>query len=91
MIHKSSMNAPDSACGDIVSIRGSVVDVRFPRLPAVNDALEVLAEPHAILETMTHLNPETVRTIALTSTQGLHRGAPVRNTGGPLRVPVWVA
>jgi F-type H+-transporting ATPase subunit beta len=80
---------PDGACGAITRVRGSVIDVRFPgRLPAVNSALVTGEEDDVVIEVINHLDDETVRCIALTSEAGLARGAVVRDTGGPLTVPV---
>ncbi|MGK7935745.1 MAG: F0F1 ATP synthase subunit beta [Xenococcaceae cyanobacterium] len=78
--------------GQVISIRGSVVDVLFPRsLPAVNSLLTAGENRQVALEVMTYLSGELVRTIALTPTQGLARGSIVNNTGHPLQVPVGEA
>ncbi len=73
-------------------VRGSVVDVSFPegQLPGVYYALEVEWDgPHRlVLEVEQHLDPSTVRAVALQDTAGLRRGVAARDTGGPLRVPV---
>lgn len=75
--------------GHVTSIRGSVVDVRFPgALPAVHHALKTGADGEIIIEVVAHQSADTVRGIALTPTQGLSRGAPAMDTGLPLRVPV---
>lgn len=84
-----SIDSGESNCGTIVAIRGSVVDVRFPGvLPAVDHALNAGADGRVILEVVAHQSTDTVRGIALSSTQGLFRGAPAIDTGAPLRVPV---
>jgi len=73
----------------VVSVKGSVVDVRFDgRLPRVYNLLKVGDEKNVAIEVATLLNPRTVRGIALTSTRGLYRGAPAVDTGRPLQVPV---
>lgn len=74
--------------GNVVSVRGSVVDVVFDgRLPPLGTLL--LARDGAIaLEVLAQLDARRVRAIALTPTQGLARGEVVRNTGGPLQAPV---
>ncbi len=78
--------------GQVISIRGSVVDVLFPHsLPAVNSLLTAGENRQVALEVMTYLSGELVRTIALTPTQGLARGSIVNNTGHPLQVPVGEA
>jgi F-type H+-transporting ATPase subunit beta len=76
-------------CGSVISVRGSVVDVRFPNgLPPVRRALKAGAEGRVIIEVVAHQSADTVRGIALTPTQGLFRGAPAVDTGLPLQVPV---
>jgi len=75
--------------GTVVSIRGSVIDARFPhRLPEINHLLEFGEKRDIIGEVITHLDGRTVRTIAFTPMTGLGHGDVVFDTGGPLRVPV---
>jgi len=77
--------------GVIVSVRGSVVDVRFEDgLPGLLEALYVRAsdDREVPLELQQHLDERTVRTIALSFTAGLQRGMKVRCTGAPVQVPV---
>ncbi len=75
--------------GTVVSIRGSVVDARFPRrLPFVYNLLRAGDGGEIAIEVQTHLNAEVVRGIALTPTQGLAQGSPVTDTGEPIRVRV---
>jgi F-type H+-transporting ATPase subunit beta len=78
--------------GKIVQIIGAVVDVEFPResVPKVYDAL-VLDDGSLTFEVQQQLGDGVVRTIAMGSTDGLRRGLPVRNTGGPISVPVGTA
>ena len=76
----------------VISVRGAVVDVGFDggALPAINTALVVQwdrPEP-LLLEVHSHVDPVTVRGIALQATAGLARGAQVRATGAPISVPV---
>jgi len=72
--------------GEVVSVRGSVVDVRFPgSLPQIHNLLD--AEGTAI-EVLLHLDLDLVRGIALTPTGGLARGAKAIDTGRPIMVPV---
>ncbi|MFX6170913.1 F0F1 ATP synthase subunit beta, partial [Acinetobacter baumannii] len=75
--------------GRIVQIIGAVIDVEFPRdsVPKVYDALKVEATS-TTLEVQQQLGDGIVRTIAMGSTEGLKRGLPVGNTGGPISVPV---
>ena len=78
--------------GKIIQIVGVVVDVEFPRdveLPAIYDALHVKnGDENLVLEVAQHLDEHTVRAIALSSTDGLSRGAEVVATGAPISVPV---
>jgi len=75
--------------GAIMSIAGSVVDVRFrDGLPPVNQKLVAGEHDEIVLEVVTHLSDATVRCIALTPTRGLSRGADATDTGGQIKVPV---
>ncbi|MDJ0961979.1 MAG: F0F1 ATP synthase subunit beta [Acidimicrobiia bacterium] len=83
------------AQGRIVKVAGPVVDVEFPpdALPEITYALEVDislggSETTVVCETAQHLGGNKVRAIALAPTDGLVRGAPVRNLGAPISVPV---
>jgi len=84
------MNAHDHEnIGKVLSVRGSIIDARFSaRLPEVNHVLKTGAAQDILIEVLTHLDPKTVRGIALTSTQGLAQGAAVVDTQTPLTVPV---
>ena len=78
--------------GKIIQVVGVVVDVEFDKdikLPAIYDALQVNQGDKIItLEVAQHLDEHTVRTIALSSTDGLKRDEEVIATGGPISVPV---
>ncbi len=75
--------------GYVLSVRGSVVDVRFEaKLPPLFQLLRTGENEEIALEVMTLLGPQSVRSIALTPTQGLARGDQVRDTGDAIRVPV---
>ncbi len=77
--------------GKISQVVGVVVDVEFSEgdLPAIYNALEVsLDERKLVLEVAQHLSESSVRAIALSSTDGLERGASVTDTGAPISVPV---
>ena len=83
-----------ASIGKVVSVRGAVVDVAFDgRLPPIDAALVVEAQGREplTLEVHGHLDPNTVRAIALQATAGLKRGTPVRATDGPLTTPVGEA
>jgi F-type H+-transporting ATPase subunit beta len=78
--------------GKITQIMGVVVDIVFEdgHLPEIYNALE-LDRPDGqplILEVAQHLGDSTVRTIAMDTTDGLQRGMKVRDTRGPITVPV---
>lgn len=78
--------------GVVVSVRGSVVDVRFDaRLPATYTVLRTGPENQIVIEVLAQQDAHHVRGIALTPTQGLARGMPVIDTGGPLQAPVGEA
>ena len=75
--------------GTVISVRGGVVDVRFDQcLPPIYTVLRAGAHSQIVVEVMAQLDASRVRGIALTPTQGLARGMPVEDTGGPLLVPV---
>ena len=78
--------------GKIVQIIGAVVDMEFPRgsLPKVYDAIK-METPPLTFEVQQQLGDGIVRTIAMGSTDGLKRGASVRNTGKAITVPVGKA
>ncbi len=78
-----------SNCGAVVSVRGSVVDVRFDgQLPPIYTVLRAGAEKQIVIEVLAQLDAHHVRGIALTPTQGLARGMAVEDTSGPLQAPV---
>ena len=76
--------------GRITQVIGAVVDVQFDdQLPAMLNALETdNGGNRLVLEVSLHLGENTVRTIAMDSTDGLVRGAEVTDTGAPISVPV---
>ena len=76
--------------GVISQVIGAVVDVSFPdNLPAILSALETDNNGNRlVLEVAQHLGENTVRTIAMDSTEGLTRGQNVTDTGSQIRVPV---
>src|SRR5690606_18779983 len=77
--------------GVVTQVMGPVVDVRFEgdSLPEILNALTVkLDGKEIVLEVSAHLGTNEVRTIAMTSTDGLKRGEGVVNTGAPISVPV---
>src|ERR671939_1747204 len=85
--------------GSITQVIGPVVDVEFPAgaLPEIFTALTV-SNPgisdkadNLTIEVAQHLGENTARCIAMDSTDGLVRGQQVKNTGGPISVPVGKA
>ncbi len=80
--------------GKIVRVIGPVVDVEFPgQPPAIYNALTVdfkvqEQQTRLTLETQQHLGDRWVRTVAMSSTEGLKRGLEVIDTGAPISVPV---
>jgi len=81
--------------GRVARVIGPVVDVEFPpgQLPEINTALTVDVDLGGTTTTITcevaqHIGGSQVRTVAMKPTDGLVRGAPVVNTGGPITVPV---
>ena len=74
--------------GKISQVIGAVVDVEFEGdIPAIQNALEVDNNgQRLVLEVAQHLGENTVRTIAMDTTEGLVRGQGVVNTGSPIQV-----
>ncbi len=79
--------------GTIAQVIGAVVDVHFPEnLPAILSALETDNNgTRLVLEVAQHLGENTVRTIAMDTTEGLTRGQTVTDTGNQIQVPVGPA
>ena len=80
----------DSKIGRIRQVMGAVIDVQFDdHLPAILNALETTNNgSRLVLEVAQHLGENTVRTIAMDSSEGLARGQEVVDTGLPIAVPV---
>ncbi len=78
--------------GRIVALQGPVVEIAFDSgpLPPINEALRVEWDrPGAlVVEVQSHLDPTTLRAVALPPTAGLRRGTLVRPLGGPVTMPV---
>ncbi|MEH1892555.1 MAG: F0F1 ATP synthase subunit beta [Nostoc sp.] len=85
--------------GYITQIIGPVVDVKFPggKLPQIYNALKIIGtneagqEINLTVEVQQLLGDNQVRTVAMSSTEGLVRGLEVTDTGAPIRVPVGKA
>ena len=90
-------SAGDHPSGRIVAIAGPVVDVEFPSgaIPEINTALEFdltiggdTEVVTVVAEVAQQIGEGRVRAVAMKPTDGLTRGTEVRNTGGPITVPV---
>jgi F-type H+-transporting ATPase subunit beta len=92
----SPTNSGTTSSGKIVQVIGPVVDVEFSdgKLPKILNALKVTnpsistAQDNLTLEVAQHLGENTVRTVAMDTSDGLVRGMDVRDTGGPIAMPV---
>ena len=77
--------------GKVIQVMGPVVDVRFNEgeLPSILNALTVpIGDKKLTLEVAQHIGDNTARCIAMSSTDGLQRGADVTDTKAPISVPV---
>ncbi len=82
-----------SVSGKVVQVIGPVVDVEFPagKLPDIYNAITIKDEKrniNLVMEAAQHLGNNTVRCVAMSSTDGLMRGMTAVDTGGPISVPV---
>ena len=85
------VNVKENLNGTVKQVIGAVVDVEFKNeMPEIFVALEIemTDKKKLVLETQQHIGGNTVRTIAMGSTDGLKRGDKVINTGAPISVPV---
>ncbi|MEM7570699.1 MAG: F0F1 ATP synthase subunit beta [Pseudomonadota bacterium] len=82
--------AQSNLVGRVTQVIGAVCDVQFDgELPPIMSALETEVDGRRlVLEVAQHLGENTVRTIAMDSTDGMVRGAEVKDTGEPIAVPV---
>src|SRR6476660_669726 len=82
--------ATPNAVGKITQVIGAVVDVQFEdHLPAILNALETTnGGNRLVLEVAQHLGENTVRTVAMDTSEGLVRGQECTDTGAPISVPV---
>ena len=84
--------------GRVTQVTGPVIDVQFERgqLPEINNAIRIVQEAKSsgevdidlVLEVSLHLGDDTVRTVAMSSTDGIVRGMEVVDLGAPISVPV---
>src|SRR5688572_29105686 len=97
---QAAQQTPDTQdnLGTVEEVQGVVVEVAFPAgdLPEIYNALEIELEAASeegnaarlVLEVQQHLGDDRVRAVAMDATDGLSRGVKVRDTGGPITVPV---
>jgi len=81
----------DKHIGSVAQVMGPVIDVRFEdgHLPAIYNALTVpVGDRTLTVEVAQHIGDNTVRCVAMASTDGLQRGAAVTDTGAAISVPV---
>lgn len=78
--------------GEITQVIGAVLDIKFSsgELPEINDAVEIPLKngERLVVEVAQHLGDDTVRCIAMGTTDGLVRGMEAKALGGPISVPV---
>ncbi|MEA2364230.1 MAG: F-type H+/Na+-transporting ATPase subunit beta [Thermoleophilaceae bacterium] len=92
---RSSTNGAGDVAGTVEEVQGVVVEVAFPaeHLPEIYNALEIDMERDGekttlVLEVQQQLGDDRIRAVAMDTTDGLARGVAVRDTGGPITVPV---
>src|ERR1700730_14228726 len=93
------MSTTQTQEGRIVQCIGAVIGIQFPRrsMPNIYDARTLIEEGNSFaekgltFEVEQQLGDGVVRTIAMGSSDGLRRGMKVKNTGGPISVPVGPA
>jgi F-type H+-transporting ATPase subunit beta len=87
--------AAPTATGRVIQITGPVVDIEFPagHLPTIYSAVEIVRGDGAkiVCEVQQHLGNNWVRSVAMTTTDGLARGTEAVDTGGPITAPVGAA
>ena len=78
--------------GLITQVIGPVIDVEFASgvLPEINDAIEIIVSDtnKIVAEVQQHLGENRIRSVAMSSTDGIKRGMKVINTGEPIKIPV---
>src|SRR6476661_11251508 len=87
---QAEVAAYEGSMGHVRQVMGAVVDVQFDdKLPEILNSLETQNHGNRlVLEVAQHLGENTVRTIAMDSTDGITRGQVVNATGSEIRVPV---
>lgn len=91
-LNKSENRGSENNSGKITQIIGAVLDIKFTsgNLPEINEAVKIPTGEGSelVVEVSQHLGDDTVRCIAMASTDGLVRGLPAIATGAPITVPV---
>ncbi len=90
------MSTGEHQTGKVAQVIGPVVDIEFftEHLPPINNAITIDDKEHGVhltCEVASHLGDDTVRTVAMSQTQGLVRGMEAIDTGAPITVPVGAA
>lgn len=75
--------------GEVISVKGSVFDVHFPKKPPPRNNLVLISGDEEIRsEVVLHVDSKTVRCIALNAVKGIRRGAKAKDNGSPIKTPV---
>ena len=78
--------------GFITQVIGPVIDVEFKSgvLPEIYDSIEIIVDDNTkiIAEVQQHLGENRIRSVAMSSTDGIKRGMKAINTGEPIKIPV---
>ena len=91
-VSPSSDDGGEKISGEIISVRGSVVDIEFSEtLPPIQSLIRTGKDDQTLIEVATHLDEKRVRGIALNATAGLYRGDYAWTRRDPLKAPVGKA
>src|SRR5581483_11251905 len=79
--------------GEVIQVIGPVIDVKFKggEVPSIYNALKLDYDKeniHVTFEVAQHLGDQTIRAVAMSSTDGMRRGMTVTDTGAPISMPV---
>ena len=87
---KTKPEQAEATTGRVIAITGPVVDVEFPagKLPAIFNAVRIETDEPVTCEVQQHLGNNWVRTVAMSTTDGMSRGTKVVDLGAPISVPV---
>jgi F-type H+-transporting ATPase subunit beta len=91
-LHGPLLRQVQANVGSVISVRGSIVDIRFEHhIPRIYSLLRAGKDDEIAIEVLEQIDEKQVRGIALTPTQGLARGMEVKDTGAGLKAPVGKA